>query len=103
MRIFLEKDVKNRFSVGGSAPEPLLASGGWGLRPQTPALLLLPTITTLSNSFLALIAVYYLQRTNFASSKFLLLFFTSNSVVFWQGVQKYFLPQGAGYPSYAIA
>jgi len=36
MRIFLKKDVKNRLSVGGSAPELPLASGGWGLRPQTP-------------------------------------------------------------------
>jgi len=64
---FLKKDVKNRLSVGGSAP----------------ALLLPPTITTMSSSFLALIAVYYLQnRTNFASSKFLQLFFTSNSVAF---------------------
>jgi len=80
---FLEKDVENRLSVGGSAAEPPLASGGWGLRPQTPALLLSSTITTLSSSFLALNAVYCLQKsTNFASSKFLQLFFTSNSVVF---------------------
>jgi len=50
---FLEKTVKNRRSVGGSAPEPPLASGGWGLGSQTPALLLSPTITTLSSSFLA--------------------------------------------------
>jgi len=34
------KNCKNRLSVGGSAPEPLFASGGWGLRPQTPELLL---------------------------------------------------------------
>jgi len=59
---FLEKDVKYRFSVGGSAPEPPLASGGWGLLPQTPVLLLPPTITTFSSSFLALNAVYYLQK-----------------------------------------
>jgi len=41
------------------------------------------------------------KRTNFASLKFLQLFFTSNSVVFvGQGAQKYFLPQGAGHLSY---
>jgi len=38
MRIFGKKIVKIRLSVGGSAPEPLFASGGWGLRLQTPAL-----------------------------------------------------------------
>jgi len=32
---FLEKGYKI-----AAAPEPPLASGGWGLRPQTPALLL---------------------------------------------------------------
>jgi len=48
---FLEKDVKNRLSVRGSAPEPPLASGSWGLRPQTSTLLLPPTITTLSKVY----------------------------------------------------
>jgi len=52
MRIFV-KNVKNRLCVGGSAPEPPLASGGWRIRPKKPALLLPPTITTLSTSFLA--------------------------------------------------
>jgi len=33
---FLEKTVKVYLSVEGSAPEPPFASGGWGLRPQTP-------------------------------------------------------------------
>jgi len=33
---FLEKTVKNRLSVEGSAPKPPFASGGSGLRPQTP-------------------------------------------------------------------
>jgi len=36
---FLGKTVKNRLSVGESAPEPPIASGEWGLHPQTPALL----------------------------------------------------------------
>jgi len=41
----------------------------------------------------------------FASFALLHLFFTSNSVIFvdGEGAQKYFLPQGAGYPSYATA
>jgi len=62
MHIFLEKYCKNCFSVclawlpiasGGRLP-PGVASGGWGLRPQTPASLLPPTITILSNLFLPL-------------------------------------------------
>jgi len=65
---FLEKDVKNRLSVGETSPESPLASDGWELRPKTLALLLWPAITTLSSSFLALNAVYYLQKgTNFCS------------------------------------
>jgi len=49
--------LKNAYFIAST--EPPLASGGWGLRSQTPALLLPPTITTLSSSFLALNAVYY--------------------------------------------
>jgi len=87
---FLEKAVKNCLSVGGSAPEPPFASGGWGLRPQIPALLLSPTITSLSSSCLALNAFYYPKKDQnnyskcfvFASSALLHLFFTSNSVDF---------------------
>jgi len=52
---FLEKDVKNRLSVGSSALESPLA---------TPALLLLPTVITLSSSFLALNTVYSLKKKN---------------------------------------
>jgi len=33
--VFLEKNCKNRRSVGGSAPKPPLASGGWGSAPDT--------------------------------------------------------------------
>jgi len=44
MRIF-RKTVKNRLSVG-SVPESSSVFGGWGLRPQIPALLLPRTITT---------------------------------------------------------
>jgi len=61
MRIF-EKICKNRLSVGGSISELPFASGGWGLRPQTPVLLLSPTITSLSSSFLALNAFYYPKK-----------------------------------------
>jgi len=42
--------------------EPVLASSDWGFHAQTPALLLLPTITTLSSSFLALIMLYRVQQ-----------------------------------------
>jgi len=33
-RYFSEKSCKNRLSVGGSAPNPALASGGWGSAPD---------------------------------------------------------------------
>jgi len=36
MFYFLEKAGKNRRSVGGSAPNPPLASGGWGAAPRPP-------------------------------------------------------------------
>jgi len=52
------KNCKNLLGVGGSATEPLLASGGWGSAPQTPALLLPPAITTLSSLFLTRNAFY---------------------------------------------
>jgi len=67
---------KNCLSVECSALDLRpLASGGAELHPQTPALLLPHTITTLSSSFLAVNAVYYFEkRTNFASSKLLQLF-----------------------------
>jgi len=82
---FLEKDVKNRLSVGGSAPESPFAFGGWGLRSPPPD----PRVVTpayyynfvkfISNTKFGLLPS---KRTNFASSKFLQLFFISNSVVF---------------------
>jgi len=59
---FLEKTVKKRLSVGGSVPEIPFASSGWGLRSQTQVLLLSPTITSLSSSFLMLNAFYYPKR-----------------------------------------
>jgi len=58
---FLEK-YKNRLSIGGSAPEPPYASGGWGLHPQTPGSLLTSTIQTLSCSFLAFNAFHYPRK-----------------------------------------
>jgi len=33
---FFGNHCQNRLSVVGSAPEPPLASGGWGLRPRLP-------------------------------------------------------------------
>jgi len=64
MRIFFGKNCKNRLSVGGSTPEPPFAFGGWGLRSQTPALLLPRIITTLSNLFLVGNAFYSAQKRN---------------------------------------
>jgi len=61
---FLGKNCKNRLSVGSSAPEPSFASSGWGLRSQTPALLLSSTITTYSSLFLVLNAFYSAQKRN---------------------------------------
>jgi len=31
-----KKNCKNRLSVGGFAPEPPFATGGWGFRPKPP-------------------------------------------------------------------
>jgi len=59
---FLGKNCKNRLCVGGSVPEPPFSSGGLGLRPQIPALLLPSRITTLSNSFLVLHAFSSAQK-----------------------------------------
>jgi len=45
---FSEIICKNRRSVGGSAPKPPLASGGWGSAPD-PELLFSYIITTLKS------------------------------------------------------
>jgi len=58
---FWEKTVK---IVSASGAEPPFASSSWGFRTQTPALLLPPTITTLSSSFLVLNAFYSAQKRN---------------------------------------
>jgi len=45
----------------------------------------------------------YSKCSAFASSALLHLYFNSNSASFIEGgAQEYFLPQGAGYPSYAL-
>jgi len=63
-----------------------LAYGGWGFRPQIPALLLPPTMAILSRSFLMLNTIYYSSKKKqnnysiicsaFTSSVLLHLFFT---------------------------
>jgi len=75
-------------------------------RHQIPVLLLPPTITTLSSSFLVVNVFYdfiplkkepsnYSKCSAFASSSLLHLFFNSNSVSFVErGAQEYFLPKG---------
>jgi len=45
---FFEKDCKIVAASKGEAPNPLLASSGWGLHPQTPTLLLPLTDISLS-------------------------------------------------------
>jgi len=61
--VFLKKKtVKISAALGES--EPAFASGSWGLRPQTPALLLPLAITTLSSSFLTQNTFYCPQRKN---------------------------------------
>jgi len=48
MRIFWKKAVKIAAASGAPKPDLLLASGGWGIYPQTSTLLLLPAVKTLS-------------------------------------------------------
>jgi len=63
--LFFEKTKRNRRSVGGSAPKPPLASGDWGLRPQTPKLLLPSHVVGLlifSKAFVALTNVITVKR-----------------------------------------
>jgi len=103
---FLDKNCKNCLSVGGSAPELPLGSSGWRLRTQTSTLLLQPAITTFCCSFLASNAFYYIKKEQnncskivcFCSSKAFPPIFNFSLLT---GAQKCFLPQGAGYPSYA--
>jgi len=86
--LVLEKNCKDRLSVGGSAPNPSLATGGWRLCPQTAAFLLLPAIATFYGLFLAPNAFYYIKKNNyskwsaFAFTEAFPPIFTSNSVVF---------------------
>jgi len=103
---FWEKNCKSRLRVEGSAPEPPFASGGWEPRPQTSALLLPHTITTLLSLFLMLNAFYsaeketsnYYKCSAFASSALLHLFFNSNSVSFVEGGARIFLAPGSRVP-----
>jgi len=91
MHIFWNKNIKL------PTPESPLASGSWGLCPQTPTLLLLLTIVNLSSTFLALNAFYYPQKNNniitvnvllLLLPQLLHLFFISNSIVFVDGRRK---------------
>jgi len=80
---------------------------GWGLRSQTPALCLQTTITTLSSSILCYMHFItlkkkldnYRMRSAFAYSA--PIFHFKFCRFCWRGAQECFLPQGAGYPSYA--
>jgi len=59
---FLEKGCKIAAATGDSAPEPPLASGGWGLRPQTPALLLPFINIDLSKYVFSVKLFYYFEK-----------------------------------------
>jgi len=78
---FLGKNCKNRLSVEGSAPEPPFASSGWGLRPQTTAFLLPPTITNLSSSFLVLNAFFRSKENQVTTVLQLLAVFASSALL----------------------
>jgi len=74
---FLRKNCKNRLSIEGSALELCLPPA------ETPALLLPPTITTLSSLFLVLNAFYSAQKKKqVTSAKFCLSFFRIFASIF---------------------
>jgi len=105
----LEKKAVNCRSVGGGAPEPPLNSGHWGLRPQTPALLLFPNVVAFVECVsIALNIRYYCTSKitkvthhkcfGFVFPRLLLLqlvpIFTSNSAGFVGGGAKIFFAPG---------
>jgi len=108
MRIYWEKTVKIVSASGPPPLNPLLpsAAGGSASDPRfvTPAY-----YYNIVESFSAKCILFiskkepsnYSKCFAFASSALLHLYFNSNSQSFVEGVQEYFLPQGAGYPSYA--
>jgi len=60
---FLEKSCKIAAAPRRSVPEPPLASGGWGLFPQTLELLLsLTDVDSSESAFLALTLFYYFEK-----------------------------------------
>jgi len=99
------KICKNRLSVGDRAPVCLRRLR---VLPPDPALLLPPTITTLLSSYQAINAFYYpiKGKNSWRNVLHLLLLhfctYFSLCSFCWLGEQEYFLPQGAGYPSYVI-
>jgi len=79
-----KKNLENRRSFGGSAPNPPLASGGWRIRLQTPVLLLSSPVTVIfSKTFVALTSL--LSKRNKKNLKIAIIlyfchsFLTSNS------------------------
>jgi len=103
---FWEKNCKNLLSIGGSAHETPLASGGCRLSPKTPALFLLLAITTLSGLFLTFNAFLLPSNKQISTvnvlllllSYFLHLFFTLNSIGFVDGGARIFLAPGHRVP-----
>jgi len=61
--LFFGKGWNNRRSVWGGTPKPPLASGGWGLCPQTPELLPSSPVTVTFLSLLVAVS-FVLSKNN---------------------------------------
>ena len=111
MSVFL---VKIRCRLGALPPDPL-ASGGWGLRPQTlacgfplpnPEWVSLISPLFLVSCFVNLSPSLFFSKPRFISNlnetpKFTVIFIICAIFGVKAGAQNSFLPPGAGYPSYA--
>jgi len=99
MHILWKKAVKSP-QRQGLRPQPPLASGERGVRPQTPALLLSLIDIHLSKVRTSISLLRKINRNNkqhaFASSTLLRLFFHSKSAVFVGGGAKIFFPRAQG-------
>jgi len=100
MRIFWGKKLKIASMSETSPPGPCL-----GALPPDPRIVLQPTVTTLSSSFLVLNSFYPLKKIRIitncskfsAFASFLPNFHFKRCSFCWLGAQDYFLSQGPGY------
>jgi len=93
-----KENIKSRLSVGGSVPEPPIASGGLGLRPR-PLRCYFRPLLQLCRVFISSAKCVFInlkkEHNNYSkcsifASALLYLFFTSNSVVFVDGMFLFF-------------